>query len=313
MNKFILLIFIISTFSLNKLFSQNEVSKIAFSLVMPDEIDGLDNNQLSKLESKIIQATSNIGIAGKGFYSDFIIYPTVTFNEVESHSQSMKNTVSYSIDLGIFIKSVSDGRIFSSYSKTLIGIGTNKNSALNNALNDFDPKSNDISVFYTKAAEKIINYFESKCDDFISKADSYSKMGKYEEALGLLMSIPNISSKCYTKVKIKSIEIYKLHLNKTCNSQLLAAKGYYTNRDIESAIQIICLIDPTSNCYKEAKELLNTIEKNITKKENEEFQLKLKLYQDEFELEKLRISAIAKIAVAYYSKQSINYNYIDID
>lgn len=312
MKKFILLSLVIHFYSFNTSFCQSDVGTIAFSLVMPDEIEGFDQNQTAKLESKIIQATANVGIAGKGFYSDFIIYPVVTFNEVESHSQSMKNTISISIDLGIFIKSVADGRIFSSYSKTLNGIGTNNNAALNNALNDFDPKGNDVIDFYVKSADKIINYFESKCDDFISKADSYSKMGKYDDAIGLLMSIPNISSNCFNKVKSKSIEVYKLHVNKTCNSLVLSAKGYYANGDVETAIKTICLIDPASTCFKEAKDFLATIEKELKDKEKAEFQAKLKIYQDEFELEKIRIAAIKEIAIAYYSQKPTSYNYYDI-
>jgi hypothetical protein len=312
MKKIILLSVFICSFVTNNIFSQSQIGNIAFSLVMPDEIDGFDQNQLVKLESKIIQATTNVGVAGKGFYSDFILYPTVTINEIENHSQSMKNTISISIDLGIFIKSVADGRIFSSYSKTLVGVGTNKNSALNNALNDFDPKAKDISDFYVNAADKILKYFESKCDDFISKADSYAKMGKYDEAIGLLMSIPNISSTCFNKVKTKSIEIYKLHLNKTCNSLVLSAKGLYANGEVESAIKTLCLIDPTSQCFNEAKDLLSKIEKELKEKEKEEFKTKLKIYQDEFELEKLRISAIKDIAIAYYSRNPSIYNYYDI-
>jgi hypothetical protein len=312
MKKIILLPLFVCFLFTNYVFCQNQVGNIAFSLVMPDEIEGFDQNQIAKLESKIIQATTNVGVAGKGFYSDFILYPTLTINEIENHSQSMKNTFSISIDLGIFVKSVADGRIFSSYSKTLVGVGTNKSSALNNALNDFDPKGKEIHDFYVNTANKILKYFESKCDDFISKADSYAKMGKYDEAIGLLMSIPNISSTCFNKVKEKSIEVYKLHLNKTCNSLILSAKGFYANRDIESAIKTICLIDPTSLCYKEAIDFLDTIEKDLKDKEKEEFKTELKIFQDNLELEKLRISAIKDIAIAYYSRNPSVYNYYDI-
>ncbi len=296
----------------NLVFSQSEVGNIAFSLVMPEEIDGFDQNNLSKLESKIIQATSNIGIAGKGFYSDFILYPTISFNEGVSHNQSMKNTFSINIELGLYIKSVADGRIFSSYSKNLVGIGSNKNTALNNALNDFDTKEQDLKDFYINSSKKIVNYFESKCQDFISKADSYSKMGKYDEAIALLLSIPNISTNCFNKVKDKSIEVYKLHVNKTCNSLIINAKSFKTIGDIKSAVKTLCLIESTSECFKEAIELLNSIEKELNNKEKEEFQRSLKFYENESELEKLRITAMKEIAIANYNSKPTSYNYYDV-
>lgn len=307
-----LLLLVLSLLKMNNAYTQNSVGNIVFSLVMPSEIQGFDENQLIKLESKIIQATTTIGIAGKGFYSDFILYPTVIVNDIENHAQSMKNTVSYSIDLGLYVKSISDGRIYSSFSKTLIGIGPNQRSALNNALNDINPLDKEFSIFFTQTSEKIISYFEAKCEAIISKADDLAKMGKYDEALALLMSIPNVSANCYKEVKRKSIEVYKLYLNKTCQTQLLLANGLYTNRNINEAIKTICKIDPTTDCFQDAKTFLTKIENDLNAKEKEEYNQSLKLYQDELELEKLKLAAIKEIAIAYYTKQPTNYNYYDV-
>ncbi len=306
---FFSLTFILSS---NSVFSQNEVGKIAFSLLMPEQIEHFDQNSLTKLESKIIQATTHVGISGKGFYSDFILYPVISFNELESQSQTMKNMVSIGIDLGLYIKSVSDGRIYASYSQTLVGVGTSKNNALVNALNDFNPKNKQVSDFFTNAATKITNYFNDKCDDFISKADAYAKMGEYDEAIGLLMSIPNISSTCYNKVKNKAIETYKLHMNKNCSQTMLQANSKKAIGEYEQALSILTIIDPTTSCYKEARDMINKIETEIKTKQQKEDAEIAKLIANEIELEKYRLNSIKEIAIAYYSREPASYNYYDI-
>jgi hypothetical protein len=293
-------------------YAQNEVGKIAFSLLMPNEIDHFDQNSLTKLETKILDATTNVGIAGKGFYSDFVLYPVVSFNEMESQSQTMKNMVSVSLDLGLYIKSVSDGRIYASFTQTLVGVGTSKNNALTNALNDFNTKSKNISDFFINAATKITNYFNEKCDDFISKADALSKMGRYDEAIALLMSIPNISQGCYNKVKSKAVETYKLHMNKNCNETMLLANSKKAIGDYSLALSTLTLIDPTTSCYKEAKEIITKIEQEIKNQRQKDEAETAKLIASEVELEKYRMNSIKEIALAYYAKEPVTYNYYDI-
>lgn len=305
------LLLILAVCQINFSYGQNNSSNIVFALVMPNEIEGFDDNHLVKLESKIIQATTNYGIAGKGFYSDFVIYPVVSTNEIQN-TEGMKNLISYSIELGIFIKSISDGKIYASYSKSFIGIGGNEKLALTNALNDIDPYSKDFTNFFLNASGKIISYFDTKCDDILSKADALSKMGAYEEALALLSSIPNISAVCYNKVKSKSIEVYKLFLNKNCQTLLLTASSYHANKNTDKALEYICLIDPTSKCFEEAKTLLKNIVNDLNEKEKEEINFKMKVYEDEYEMEKLKLAAIKDIAVAYYSQKPTSYNYNEI-
>lgn len=292
--------------------AQNELGTIAFALVMPDKIEKFDQNQFLKLESKIIQAAANVGIAGKGFYSDFVLYPVVTFNDLEVNSQSMKTQYSLSIEFGLFIKSIADGRIYASYSETLTGIGSSEYSALSNALNGLNPKSKILSVFFQDAVSKIIEYVDSKCDDFISKADAQAKMGKYEESIALLMSIPDCVPKCFEKVKNKSIEIYKLHLKKSCNALILSIKGNIATGAINEVISELNLIDPTSPCYEEADELVEKLKRDLDKKERMVFEREMEVYKSELELAKLKINNMKEIALAYYKSKPTMYNYYEV-
>ncbi len=291
---------------------QNMAGNIAFSLVMPDEIDNFNENNLLKLEAKIIEATSKVGVAGKGFYSDFIIYPVVTINESETLTSSMKNMKTVSYDFALFIKSQSDNRIFATYSTTLTGVGSNENAAIVNAIKDFNTDNPEIQVFFEKGAKKIITYFDNNCDMFVSKADSYSSMGEYEKSLALLMAIPNLSSSCFNKVQTKSISIYKLMINKNCESILLKANSLKASGDYQEALSMLTLIDPTSSCFVDSKEIITQIESKIEELNKEYKTAKEESDKQELEFEKYRLNIIKEIAEVYYTKNPITYNYYDV-
>tara|TARA_Y100000385_G_C12967209_1_gene582390 strand:+ start:37 stop:984 length:948 start_codon:yes stop_codon:yes gene_type:complete len=311
MLKIILIVSIfISSFSL---FSQaeNNVGELTFSLVMPDQIDGLNYNSLAKLENKIIQSATKYGICGKGLFSDFIIYPVITYNDGETVS-GMKNIIVKEMDFSLHIKSVSDNKIFASYGKTLTGAGKSASSACNNAINEIRISDKGLSDFYIRANKKILAYYESRCDIIISKADVLAKMEKFDEAFAILMSIPAQSTDCYSKIKKKSIQVYKSYLDKECKSILMKAKSSKANGYNIDALRLASQIDPSSSCFSEAKQIIKQIESDIDAEEQKQWDLQLKIYDDAIELEKIRIEAIKEIAKSYYESKPTTFNYYDI-
>jgi len=296
----------------SKLNSQNLVGNIAFSLVMPDEIEKFNETNLLKLEAKIIEVTSKVGIAGKGFYSDFIIYPVVTLNENETLIGSMKNMKTISYDLSLFIKSQPDNRIFASYSTTLTGVGTSENTAIVNAIKEFNTGNSELQNFFETGAKKIITYFDNNCDMLVSKADSYAGMGEYEKSLALLMAIPNLSTTCFNKVQSKSVSIYKLMINKNCESILLQVNSLKASGDYNRSLSILTLIDPTSSCHSEAKKIISEIESKIDVEYKENRNIEKERVYQALEFEKFRLTIVKEIAEVYYAKNPVTYNYYDV-
>ena len=310
--KKIFFITLVSVCFLTKINGQNLAGNISFSLVMPEEIENFNETNLLKLEAKIIEATSKVGIAGKGFYSDFIIYPVVTLNEKETLTSSMKNMKTISYDLSLFIKSQPDNRIFASYSTTLTGVGTSDNTAIVNAIKDFDTGNPELENFFETGSKKIIAYFDNNCDILVSKADSYAGMGEYEKSLALLMAIPNLSTNCFKKVQSKSISIYKLMLNKNCESLLLQANSYKASGEYNRSLSMLTLIDPTSSCHGEAKKIISEIESKIDSEIKENRIIEKERVNKELEFEKFRLTIIKEIAEVYYAKSPVTYNYYDV-
>lgn len=71
-----ILISLIFLSAIHTVFSQeNEGNKIALSVVMPDNVEGLSASQLSKLKTKVISIVTANGLAATGIHNNFVIYP----------------------------------------------------------------------------------------------------------------------------------------------------------------------------------------------------------------------------------------------
>jgi hypothetical protein len=290
--------------------SSSELSKISLSVIMPENVDGLDLSQLSKLETKISQIVTNAGIGASGYNNSFVIYPKFSVYETNVVEGGMQNITIVKSELSLFIKQVDNNILFSSISKTLNGSGKNKLAAMTNAISKIDVTDRDFKTFVENGKSKIINYYESKCSDIIAKSEGFSKKQDYEQAIGLLMSVPD-EVKCYLKVQQKSIEIYKEYQNQKCKSLIHEVNLSVANNNFSKAIETLSIIDPSSTCFKEAESIIRKIEGKIDAEQKRQLDLKMKVYEDGVALEKQRIDAARDIAVAYYkNRPSVQYNYI---
>ncbi len=289
----------------------SDVGKIALSVIMPENVDGLDASQLSKLETKITQIVSSSGLAASGYNNNFVIYPKFAIYETNLVEGGMQNITVTTCELSLFIKQVDNNILFSSISKQVKGSGNNKQTSITNAISKVPTNDAQFKTFIETGKTKIVQYYESKCQDIITKSESLVKMQNYEEALGLLQTVPEEVS-CYSKVQEKSIEAYKAYQNQKCVKQIQEAKTTLAANNYNAALEILSQIDPSATCFNESQTLMKNAESKIDAEEKKQWDLKMKVYGDNVALEKQRINAVKDIAVAYYKSKptTVNYSYI---
>ena len=311
MKKYIIIIIILLAFANAVAQSSTDVGKIALSVVMPDNVDGLDASQLSKMETKIIQIVSATGLATSGYNNNFAIYPKFAIYETNTVEGGMQNIIVTTCELSLFIKQVDNNIMFSTVSKTLKGSGTNKEMAITNAISKISINDQQFKVFIENGKRKIIAYYELKCGDIISKSENLANMQDYEQALGLLMMVPEEVS-CYKKVQEKSIKIYKDYQNKKCIIQLQDAKTQLAANNYNDALNTLSQVDPSTSCFKESQMLINNIATKVSIEEKKKWDFKMDVYSNNVALEKQRIDAVKDIAVSYYKSKptTVNYTYL---
>jgi len=294
-------------------FSQTDssVGKIALSVIMPDNVEGLSIGNLSKLETKITQILTATGLAATGYNNNFVIYPKFAIYETSIVESGMQDITISNCELSLFIKQVDNNVIFATISKPLKGNGKDKQISITNAISKINTKDPEFQTFIDNGKGKIITYYESKCGDIISKSESLVKMQDYEQALGLLMTVPEEVS-CYSKVQEKSIEAYKAYQNQICIVQLQEAKTQMASNNYNGALNILSQIDPSTSCFKESQILVNNVDAKVDAEEKKRWDLKMKVYNNNVALEKQRINAVKDIAVAYYKSKptTVSYTYL---
>ena len=297
------IIYLIVLFSVLNIYSQNsnDIGKISLSIVMPENLEDLDESNLSNLETKILEIVNKTGLSGTGYNNNFVIYPKFAIYSSKI-SKGMQNITFIDCELSLFVKQVDNNMVFSTISKKLNGNGISKQEAISNAIDNLDSSEEPFSKFIEKGKIRIIQYYESKCADLIVQADGMAKRQSYEEALALLLSIPSEVS-CYSKVQAKSIEIYKNYQSYRCGALLQQAQSDAAQNDYSSSLSSLSQIDPSSKCGPAAKALMVKIEAKIDAANRQQFEATMMVYKDAVQLEKQRINAVRDIAVEYARNQ----------
>lgn len=285
-----------------------DLNSIAIYVNVPKSLDGLNENQLLKIRSRVESILSSNGISGEGYSNSFAITPNFLIYE-EKKVEGLQNLTVIDAEVDLHIKNMINGVIYSSYSIRVTGSGKSKDQAITNAVRNIPLKNKDISEFIGKAKQEIILYYQSKCDEILMKADSYLKNNQYNTAIAVLMQIPAEAGDCYNQSITKANEIYGTMKNNICQQKIIQAKAYQAANKFNEALNVLSQIDPTSNCFSEVPSLLNSLETQVDKKELETFQRNQALYKDQLELKKLQLKTMKELALAEYNSRPKEIHY----
>lgn len=307
------LILLIFTFSLTSFGqSTNDLGKIALSVVMPENVEDLEVTQLSKLETKISQIVTVSGLASSGYNNNFVIYPKFAIYESNVVEGGMQNIIVVTAELSLYIKQVDNNVLFATISKPLKGSGSTKKMAITNAFSQINTNDVEFKNFIETGKLRIIAYYESRCDDIVKKSESFMKMKQYDQALGLLMSVPEEVSSCYHQIQNKAVEVYKTYQTQKCFELIQKAKTSLSKNYYNLALDILSEVDPSTSCFTEAQTIAKLAETKVKAEEKKQWDFRMKVYNDSLALQNKRIAAIKEIAVAYYKSKptSVSYTYL---
>ena len=222
----------------------------------------------------------------------------------------MQNVNVVQVSLTLFIKQCYDGTTINSISKNYKGSGLGKNKALVNCLSSINVSDKDFVSFIEEGKKRILSYYATNCERIKTKAQSLSNLQQYEEAIALLLSVPE-ECPCYSEVLTLSEQIYKQYLDFRCEYILGMAKSAVATLDYEKAAYLISVINPASSCQKEAQKMLSTITTKMNEIEKRNWDMQVQIFKDNVKLKEKMIDGIRDIAVAYCSSQpQINYTQV---
>jgi len=297
---------ILATHAQNTLGKADDLGRISLTPLVPEQMDGMPDNARSVLENKLQQIATNNGLGGFDFQGRFIITCKVvlTTKDILPGPPPMH---AYNMDVTFYIADAVMKTVFSTASFSTKGVGTNENKAYINGISNINVNAPQFRNFVDKGKQKIIEYYNSKCDFIIKEALTLASTDRYQEAILNLMSIPDVVKDCYHDAMDQVPAVYEKYVNYLCNKNLAAAKAVWIanpNSDGANAV-VLYLADiyPDAACYGEAQKLVEEIRSKIRRDEKRNWDFMLKVWNDNVSLESQRIKAYRDIGVAWGSHQ----------
>lgn len=305
MKKIVFAICVLSLFlktsAQNTVGKSDDAARISLTAYIPEQIEGLSPAIQSNLTNKLNQISTQNGL-GSSSNSRFIITSNVTVltKDITPTAPIMH---AYTLEVTLYIGDGVDGTLFSSQSITLKGVGTNETKAYMSALNGLKIKDPVYQSFILKAKNKIMEYYNSRCDFILKEAQALGSQNKFEEAIVKLTAVPEVCKDCYDKAMDAIAPIYKKQIDRECKQRLMEATTIWNaSQDLSSADNagsVLSQIEPGAICYKEALLLASKIEKRVKELDQREWKFKMKEQQDNVDVQKATIRAARDIGVAY--------------
>lgn len=300
------ILFTIVGFSQNSLESSNDEARISLLAVFPQQASKISEEAKAVLVTKLNLITTKYGIGGSTSNGRFII----TANVVELTKDIAPTTptiYTYNLQLTLYIGDGIEGTLFSSLPISLKGSGKSETKAYIMALKGLDTNDSKYGAFIEEGKNKIIKYYNSKCDFILKDAQSLVSQSKFDDAISKLTAIPEVCKACYDKAMDAVGPIYQKQIDKDCKLKLAEANNVWnTNQDssgASSASESLAMIDPNAACFKEAQAFSAKIAKRIQEIDKREWNFQMKQEQNNVDIRKATIKAARDIGVAYGNNQ----------
>ena len=283
MKRFILLLTFVALFAGNVSFGQNNAAKaddfgrIVITPYIDDSYTAIPHAAYGLLKNKLNQIAVNNGIGGN-IQHRFII----TANAAELTKDITATTPpmhAVTLEVTFYIGDGVEGTLFSTTSMTVKGVGETEDKAYIAALKSIKTKSPVYAKFVDTGKTKIIEYYNANGDMYITTARALAKEERYDEAIYMLMCIPEVCKDVYVKAMDEVEIIYKSKIDSESSKSLAEAKAIWASGmdyySAEKAAKLLAKVHPNSTSYKAAVTLSNDIAKRVKEIDSREWQYAL--------------------------------------
>lgn len=268
----------------------DEIGNIILSVYIDKEKTPIPQNAYRILQNKMNQIVSKNGI-GCSENQRFII--TANVNELTRDiTATAPPMLAITLEVTFYIGDGTDGTLFASQSITGKGVGETEDKAYINALKSIRTLDAEFNSFIIKGKTKIIEYYNYNIDQIMAEAIAMKDAGNFDEAISLLMSVPNVSD-VYIRAMNLCTTLYKERAENEAARLLNKAKTIWSRgMDLQSAKEaaaVLADIDPNSSFFNESEQLRLQIEDRIKELDQREWEMLQKEKEQEWEMQQKKL------------------------
>ena len=268
--------------------------RISIRALIPDGII-LSADADRQLETKMQQLLTNNGFADNQYAVRFVLTAKVDITSKD-------------------VVPSTPPRISASTTLNLLGIGINENKACISAINNIKTDNPKFKEMLEQAKVKIIGYYTNSCNEQITRAQTLTAIGQYDEAIANMMSVPNICSDCFYQCQQAAVSIYQQKIDAFGRQQLEKARNaWIKNPNVDGAEEVVSIINkisPASSVFADVEKLRSEISAKLTaddqrelERQEREWNLKVQAYKDGQTNKQAIIKACREVGVTWAKNQ----------
>lgn len=295
----------------NKVAKTDDLGRIVLSSHLDAEKSHIPQNAVSILKGKLDRISTLNGMGGS-IIQRFIITANVNVL-TQDITPTAPPMYAYTLEVTFYIGDGIDGTLFASTSVTTKGVGETNDEAFIAALKNVNVNDQAFVSLTSTGKNRILEYYNTKCDMVLAKAVSLADMQKYDESLFTLMSIPEVCKECYEKAMKTADVVYKAKIDTEGAKLLSEARAIWqVGQNVESAEragEVLSQINPMAKCFADADKLSTQIAKRIQEIDDREWKYRLQEQANSHKENMATIEAYKEVAIAEVNVQSKTVEY----
>lgn len=310
--KTILLIFAIMFIPIAVIADTDE-KQVSINVIQPKN-NGVPDEVNRYLATKMQQMASINGLADNGLNERFVLTAKVSVVSKDI-VPSTPARISQKLVITFLVGDILENKLYETCSINVIGVGENETKAFISAFCNLKIDNKSYSDFLDKAKREIVEYYTNNCEEILKKAATLTEIGRYDEAIYMLMSVPNICEECYERCLSTVVPLYAKKIDNEAKVLIGNARAIWTSDQTKvgasQALKQLAKVNPQSAYYKQVEELFNEIGTKLRDDEKREWNMQVKQYEDSRKLEQSIVKACRDIGVAWGQNQPrTEYSYI---
>ena len=254
-----LLIFIISV-SLNAQNTRgktNDAGRIVLNTFL-GEMEGVPPAAAKLLKNKLSQMVAKSGMGGSESFPRFVISADVDVL-TKDFTQTIPQKIGLTLGVNLYIGDGIEGTVFASRYIELKGIANNETKAFIQSFRPISPRNKKFNEFIETGKNKIIEYYNSKCDFILKEANTLADQKDFDNSISKLVEIPDVCKECYDKAMDLSSTIFKRKMENECQENMSKSNSLIAQDKWEEAANPIVGYTPDMACYPDVKSLFTKI------------------------------------------------------
>lgn len=221
----------------------------------------------TQLRDKMLAALSSAGLATTAENASVALVPSISILN-EQTGAGVQNTVSMNLNYTFSLVGIVSGVVFDSY--IVEGVqtrGQNKINAVARSFAGVNLNTPAFQAFLSNGQSKIVAYYQRQLQKTLAKAQTNINSKQYDDALAILMEIPEETPGYTTKVLPMVERTYKMYANNLAASLLQQAQAAWAaapdEEGAERVAEILSEMPVGTTSSAAARQLVKQIEARV--------------------------------------------------